>query len=97
MLEHSCKGQEVLEIFENSIVRFKRLACRIFRSAKSNHTKKKGPRTPSPPPPIQEEAPQGKKHKEKHKAKERLEEKPREVKERGRDLERHKEKKEKQR
>lgn len=69
----------------------------ISRSSKSNQSKKKGPRTPSPPPPVQEETPLGKKHKEKHKGKERSEEKTREVKERGRDFERHKEKKEKQR
>lgn len=69
----------------------------ICRSSKSNQSKKKGPRTPSPPPPVQEETPLGKKHKEKHKGKERLDEKTRDVKERGRDFERHKEKKEKQR
>ncbi|XP_067896276.1 zinc finger CCCH domain-containing protein 13 isoform X5 [Heterodontus francisci] len=64
------------------------------RSSKVQQGRKKGPRTPSPPPPILEEIPVTKKHKEKLRAKERSEEKTRD-RERGRDLERHKEKKEK--
>nr|XP_015219573.1 PREDICTED: zinc finger CCCH domain-containing protein 13 [Lepisosteus oculatus] len=67
------------------------------RSSKIIHGKKKGPRTPSPPPPAQEENPVSKKHKGKHKTKEKVEEKPKEAKDRGRDAEKHKEKKEKRR
>uniref|UniRef100_A0A4W3J7D2 C3H1-type domain-containing protein n=2 Tax=Callorhinchus milii TaxID=7868 RepID=A0A4W3J7D2_CALMI len=67
------------------------------RSSKVVQSKKKGPRTPSPPPPLHEEISVAKKHKEKQRTKERTEEKPRESRERGRDVERHKEKKEKHR
>ena len=67
-------------------------ALPFFRSAKGGHSKKKGPRTPSPPPPVPLDLPVvGKKHKGKHKNKERSEEKPKEGKERGRDAEKHKE------
>ncbi|KAM8871505.1 zinc finger CCCH domain-containing protein 13 isoform 2-T2 [Synchiropus picturatus] len=68
------------------------------RAAKGSHSKKKGPRTPSPPPPVPLDIPiVGKKHKGKHKNKEKTEEKLKEGKDRGRDTEKHKEKKEKRR
>lgn len=68
------------------------------RSSKGGHSKKKGPRTPSPPPPVPLDIPVvGKKHKNKHKNKEKSEEKQKDGKDRGRDTEKHKEKKEKRR
>lgn len=72
--------------------------CLPTRSSKGGHSKKKGPRTPSPPPPVPLDLPvMGKKHKGKHKNKEKSEEKLKEGKDRGRDTEKHKEKKEKRR
>lgn len=72
--------------------------CLLTRSSKGGHSKKKGPRTPSPPPPVPLDIPVvGKKHKNKHKNKEKSEEKQKDGKDRGRDTEKHKEKKEKRR
>ncbi|CAJ0940565.1 unnamed protein product [Ranitomeya imitator] len=67
------------------------------RHSKVGQSKKKGPRTPSPPPPAQEEVSLSKKHKDKHKAKERNEERVKDVKERGREAEKHRDKKDRQR
>lgn len=67
------------------------------RNSKTNQSKKKGPRTPSPPPPIPEDIALGKKYKEKYKVKDRIEEKTRDGKDRGRDFERQREKRDKPR
>lgn len=70
----------------------------LTRPSKGGHSKKKGPRTPSPPPVVPLDLPvPAKKHKGKHKNKEKSEEKHKEGKDRGRDAEKHKEKKEKRR
>lgn len=73
------------------------IALCTSRNSKGNQSKKKGPRTPSPPPPILEDIILGKKYKEKYKVKDRIEEKPRDGKDRGRDFEKQREKRDKPR